>query len=434
MVYNFNQSKIKICFYLLGTKAGLLKPVQKMTGTENGEPYVPAMRRGYWMKILMTNHQLLGYAGTEVFTYTVAKLLTQKGHEVVVYSPFVGEIGKTFNEISVCVYDNAADLPDDFDLVHVHHNITAYEIRQRFPHLPIVYMAHGIKHPLEHLPATNLAVSFWVAGSDGIYAHMLNSGIPVEKIRLVRNPVDESNFFPGEPLPALPKKALMISNKVDERTENIIREACGSMGIKIQFIGSRFRAVPNEQIPGLIRQHDIVFSLGRGVIETMFCGRVPIVFDVEGGDGMVTPENFSEIIKHNFSSRRFKLQFTAGALAEEIGKYRPEYGAQLHDLALQEFSAGSQVERLINVYEHAIGKTVPELSAEDNKMIISICEMIDQTRRFGFHTRDLVVEELGGVKAYRLLSRLGKLRYMLIPKDSWVLRVLGGMRKKPMIS
>jgi hypothetical protein len=67
-------------------------------------------------------------------------------------------------------------------------------------------------------------------------------------------------------------------------------------------------------------------------------------------------------------------------------------------------------------------------------MIISICEMIDQTRRFGFHTRDLVVEELGGVKAYRLLSRLGKLRYLLIPKDSWVLRVLGGMRKKPMIS
>jgi len=56
------------------------------------------------MKILMTNHQLMGYAGTEVFTYTVAKLLIQKGHEVTVYSPFLGETSKLFGEISVPVF------------------------------------------------------------------------------------------------------------------------------------------------------------------------------------------------------------------------------------------------------------------------------------------------------------------------------------------
>lgn len=380
------------------------------------------------MKILMTNHQLMGYAGTEVFTYTVAKLLIQKGHEVTVYSPFLGETSKLFGEIGVRVFDTTADLPDDFDLAHIHHNVTAYEIRQRYPNLPIIYVVHGIKHPLEHLPATDLAVSFWLSTSNGIYNHMLNSGIPADKVMLLRNPVDEDKFTPGEPLPETPRKALMISNKVDERTENIIREACSSLGISIQFIGSRFHTVPNEQIPGLIRQHEIVFSLGRGVIETMFCERVPIVFDAEGGDGMVTPENFGEIIKHNFSSRRYKLQFTAAELADEIRKYKPEFGAQLRELALQQFSADSQVERLIGVYEKYIGSPVPELGEQDWRVITSVCEMIDETRRFGFHTRDMVVADLGGLKAYRLFSRLGKLRYVLFPKDSPLLRVLKGSK------
>lgn len=376
------------------------------------------------MKILMTNHQLMGYAGTEVFTYTVAKSLKLKGHEVVVYSPFVGEFSRIFEDIGVPVFDRPEELPDDFDLAHVHHNVTVYEIRQRYPRLPIIYMAHGIKHPLEHLPVTNLAISFWVAGSDGICAHMLKSGIPAEKIQLVRNPVDEDQFSPGAPLPVIPKNALMISNKVDDRTEKIIREACASLGITIHFIGSRFHSVPNEQIPNLIRQHDIVFSLGRGVIETMFCARVPIVFDWEGGDGMVTPENFSEINKHNFSSRRFQLHFTARELAEEIKKYRPEFGVQLRELALKEFSANRQVEKLIRVYEEHVGSPVDELSEEDNRVITSVCEMIDQTRLFGFHTRDLVVDELGGVKVYRLLARLGRLRYFLFPKDSPVVRTI----------
>jgi hypothetical protein len=150
---------------------------------------------------------------------------------------------------------------------------------------------------------------------------------------------------------------------------------------------------------------------------------VPIVFDAEGGDGMVTPDNFSEIMQHNFSSRRYKLQFTSETLADEIRKYKPEYGTQLRELALQEFSADSQVERLIDVYEKYVGSPVPELSEQDWRVITSVCEMIDETRRFGFHTRDMVVADLGGVKAYRLLSKVGKLRYALFPKDSPLLKV-----------
>ena len=47
-----------------------------------------------------------------------------------------------------------------------------------------------------------------------------------------------------------------------------------------------------HRLPVEINEVDIVFSLGRGVIEAMLCGRIPIVFDHLGGDGMVTPIKF----------------------------------------------------------------------------------------------------------------------------------------------
>lgn len=50
--------------------------------------------------------------------------------------------------------------------------------------------------------------------------------------------------------------------------------------------------------------------MGRGALEAMFCERAVIVFDYQGGDGLVTENNFEEIIKCNLSGRRFKSNIT----------------------------------------------------------------------------------------------------------------------------
>lgn len=387
------------------------------------------------MKILLTNHQLINYAGTEVFIYTLADWLVQKGHQVVVYSAYVGEIREIFDAITVPVFDDVLALPDDFDIAHVHHNIIAYEIRNRFPRLPIVYMAHGIRDPLEHLPVANLEIKYWLAGSDGIYAHMLESGIPANGLEVFHNPVDEQRFFPGDRISSVPKSALVISNKIDEVAENKIRQACRRLGITCQFVGSRFVYVPNKQLPDLIRRNDLVFSLGRGVIETMFCGRVPIVFDAEGGDGMVTPENFNEIIKRNFSGKRYNRHFDVDELVKEIEKYKADYGIQLYQLAREEFSAEKQVDKLISIYEHCVGQQVPRLTNEELHLINSVCEMIGQTRFFSAcdcakHVRQELVYDLGGAKAFRLFRSLGKLRFQVFPENGWLVHAVKNLREK----
>lgn len=408
--------------------------VRKMTASTS-----PGMSKGrsaqhnfFWfqsVKILLTNHQLINDNGTEVFVYTLADQLVQLGHEVVVYSPFLGGIREKFDRRGIPVCDDLTALPDDFHLAHVHHNITAYEVRDRFPSLPILYMAHGIKSTLEHLPQANIGISQFVASSDGIRESMLANGVPADRLEIVRNLVDERLFFPGEALPPQPRRALMLSNKVDPRTELIIREACRQRDIQITFVGARFGRVPNDQIPDMIRASDIVFSLGRGVIEAMFCGRVPIVFDHEGGDGLVTPQNFAEVLKRNFSGKRYQRNITVQELVDEIGLYHQEYGMQLRALATAEFSATRQTEKLLRLYETCLKREVPALTDSETRLIHSICEMIAKTRVYALRkgeglAHERLAVEVGGKKMYRLFHSIGTLRYRLFPEGSTRVRFL----------
>ncbi len=51
------------------------------------------------------------------------------------------------------------------------------------------------------------------------------------------------------------------------------------------------------------------------------------MYDYQGGDGMITEENISEIRKRNFSGRTFKKNFDITELILEIEKYQKSMGA-----------------------------------------------------------------------------------------------------------
>lgn len=306
------------------------------------------------MKILLSNHQLGSFAGTEIFTYTLACSLKSKGHEVQVYSAYLGEISQLFLKKGIPVVDELKYLSDDFDIAHVHHNINAYEIRNHFPNLPMVFVSHGVTPQLEQPPFINLGICKYVAISEEVQKNLKRYGITDEKISIVRNPIDETRYFPRTEIHLQPKNALVISNKIDIVTENTIKLACSELGISYRFVGQRFEYVPNEQLPEIINQHDIVFTLGRGVAESMLCGRVPIVMDVGVGDGLVTPENCAELMRWNFSGRMHRRIFTKDELVQEIKKYHQDYGEQLKQIALEEFSASRQTEKLISFYKDCL--------------------------------------------------------------------------------
>ncbi|RPJ06614.1 MAG: hypothetical protein EHM36_06755, partial [Deltaproteobacteria bacterium] len=338
------------------------------------------------MKVLLTNHHLVDFQGSEIFTYTIADFLTRRGCEVLAYSRHIGQAASLFKDINVPVVNHLEEIKDEkFDVAHVHHNINAMEVRYHFPSLPMIFVSHGVLPFLEQPPAIDLGIARYLAVSEGVKNNLIEKGVEEDKIEIFHNMVDPQKYRPASEIHDEPRKALILSNKIDDKTENIIREACGRLGIECQFIGIRFGQINYSLVPSYINESDIVFSLGRGAIEAMMCGRVPIVFDYRGGDGMVTPENMTEIMKHNFSGRRYGIEYTADQLALEIQRYDKRYGRDLREIANEHFSADKQADVLIGIYGRAAKNGPIENDKVQGSLLPTFIHTIEEVRNYTHH-------------------------------------------------
>lgn len=337
------------------------------------------------LRILLTNHHLISYQGSENFTLTIANFLIRKGHQVSVYSAYIGPLRKDFERMGVTLVSDVRLLKDQhFDIAHVHHHINAYEIRHHFPHLPIVLLCHGIIF-LENPPPLDLKISQYLATSERVRDSMVKNGVEKEKIFIFRNMVDSEKFYPFSKINHKPQKALILSNKIDQISENVIRQACKALKIKTLFVGSRFKQVSYEQIPLLINEADLVFSLGRGVIETMLCARIPIIFDYEGGDGMVYPSTIAQHMTCNFSGNLYNAHYTIEELIGILQTYQAHDGMQLRQIACDYFAADKQIENLIAIYHTHMNKEVEKLTSSSTQLLASIVSSIAETRFYANH-------------------------------------------------
>lgn len=63
---------------------------------------------------------------------------------------------------------------------------------------------------------------------------------------------------------------------------------------------------PSNEIPRLINEHDMVMTMGRGIIETIAMKRLAFVLGYTGLKGIVTPENIAILQEENFTGRNKK--------------------------------------------------------------------------------------------------------------------------------
>jgi hypothetical protein len=322
----------------------------------------PEASMNQWpLRILLTNHHLQSFGGTETYTLTLADALLRRGHEVTVYSKFAEALAPELARRGVALVTDLGTLKQGaFEVAHVHHNICAYEVRHCFPELPLVYVSHGVLPFLESAPIVDLGISRFVAVSEEVEERLLQEGIARERLRLCRNVVDDGLFSPSlEPLPARPRRALVLSNRIDPSTEAEIGKACERSGVQCLVMGARTTPVDYRELPALLRCADLVFTLGRGAVETMLCGRIPFILDINGGDGLVTPGNVYEIMRCNLSGRRFSRRFDADAIMKELEDWRPANGPELRDIAVKEFGAASRAAELEGIYRQAVSEGLP---------------------------------------------------------------------------
>jgi len=339
------------------------------------------------LRILVTNHHLYQYTGTEVSSLTLCKYLRKEGHDVVFYSKYFGnKLVKTMEDYGVAVVDNLNLIKNQkFDIAHVQHNICAYEVRYHFPDLPMVLWVHGYVPFLEQAPAIDLNISYVLTINKTVRDHVFKQGVPKDKIIIFRNLVDPEAFYVKKPISKTIKNVLVLSNKLSVEKQVVIESVINQLGLKGVYIGSVYNnMVENDKLVNYINDADLVFTIGLGAIESMFCGRIPVLFDensTQFTDGIVDVGNFDCFKENNFSGRTLKRIMKKNDILGDLQKYNFKQGELLRKKALKNYEASTQVKKIIDIYHEAIKNfKKKQLSKKNNEILYHLIRSGDEAR------------------------------------------------------
>jgi len=293
------------------------------------------------MKILVANQTLDILAGSETYILTMATELKRLGHEVTAFSPQLGIIATKLEAIGVkCVNTLNGDgshqikpfnpvleeAEGKFDVaICAHYEITK-EIRRKFSKLPIIAVCHGIIHSNpktgeifpEH-PVTDMNINQYIAVSEEVQ-NLLKSVYNIDSV-VIRNCFDLERFKKEGKLKEKPETILVNSNYwgVDGEINDIIKDVAKHYDAKFIGIGANF--VPTYETDLVIKDADVVFGMGRSVIEGVCAGKIGVVHGRWGTGGVITPETYKTLKLTNFSGRPVKGEgklLSANEIIEQI--------------------------------------------------------------------------------------------------------------------
>lgn len=335
------------------------------------------------LKILLGNNTLSLLAGSETWTYTLAIQLKSMGHDVSCYAPKLGIISEQLITAGIPCYDDfhvskikpfsyvlEEKVDHNYDvIISNHHHIVEY-LREKFPSKPIISTIHGIIHfdgkekAPEH-PALNSGVGQFVAVSEEIQEKLLND-YGLDSI-IIRNFFDIKKLSSIPPTPVLPYgkfRQFLVNTNYSDRNDpvlTVVREVAKHFGAKVAAVGQNFNQ--SFDLTKAITDSDIVFGMGRSVLEGVAAGRFGIVHGRWGTGGVVCENNLDDVRRYNFSGRNRtdKKIATAQEIIGMIDLYykRPtlEWGMQY---AAREHNVVFAAERYVQIARDLTGQTINE--------------------------------------------------------------------------
>ena len=216
------------------------------------------------MRVLATNCSLRGRSGTEIVTIDLALGLRSRGHEVAVFAPLLGKSAEILRDQGIIATDRPEDLPWKPDVVHGHHNHVLAAALAYFPDVPALFVCHSSNYWFDG-PLLFPRVRRFCSVDEACRARLVAElGCEKEEIELLPNAVDLDLFSPRPPLPARPRRGLLLT----KNTAHIaaVRAAAQETGLELDEIGSPFgREV--DDLHARLRNYDIVFATARMALE-----------------------------------------------------------------------------------------------------------------------------------------------------------------------
>lgn len=309
------------------------------------------------MKILLTNQSLQYVGGTEKWTYTMAKCLADRGHEIDVLTLMEGMTSER-----MVSFARIADKPlrPEYDLILANHGTAFYRTRETDGFK--VFTSHGPTHRLE-MPIGGADV--YVGVSKEVVSRRLSESFPKDML-VITNGVDLTDFRPPSPRPIRDVPHVLVACKSAE-AGNLACAAAEASGCTVEPV--HYLSEPVWDMAARMRGADMVVGAGRTAIEALACGANVLCYDMRSKphgprtDGWITAVNVNHLAQVNFSTRAYGNVCDYAALVKLFAT-RPESGTWQRAWAEENADIQTKADAYLSLLPKQDPVIEPDLTAE----------------------------------------------------------------------
>jgi hypothetical protein len=294
------------------------------------------------VRFVLANRFMNLAGGTEVHLVTVGAELLRLGHEVVIYSPELGPYADHARQRGFDVVDEVRKLPAECDVVLAQDGIVVYDLAERYPRALNVFRICGDVFDFQSPPQVEGVVDLVVVLSER-YARLARSCAVKPPLARLRVPVDIHRLAPMGTIRARPRRAVILGNYPDRI--QAVRDAWERRGIEVSQVGG---SQQRFDIAAALENADIVVGKSRAAIDAMACGRAVYLYDMFGGDGWVTPDNYAAMEADQFAGLATDRVIGVHEMERDLDDYDPGMGAVNRDLIIQHHDARDHVIDLLD--------------------------------------------------------------------------------------
>lgn len=359
------------------------------------------------MNILITNHHLINYAGSELHTFDLCTALKNMGHKVIVATFFYDSpMRNLFFKQDIPVINFLNPENDDFsnigfDLIIAHHFPLLTEILLERKITCKKLICHSLS-PIIHLEefiSFNQDYCVYSVHSERNKLNMQEKGF--KDVHVFPNSVPSYYFsFNSPKIKRKNKSITIVSNHLCEEIREAIRILRKKkVNVKVYGMGYKFDYVTPEKLI----EHDAIVTIGRTVQYGLALGIPVYCYDHFGGAGWITPDNVEIESQFNFSGRNHKTKKFPDTIAMEIlnGSLKTDLKA-LRDFSIANFNLEENLKCLIE-------KTTEKLDFNLDKAL----ENKASIHNFSNLYKEVLRKKHGSIRFNRLLNLLRKLYYKI---------------------
>ncbi|MDH7577276.1 MAG: glycosyltransferase [Bacillota bacterium] len=327
--------------------------------------------------IVLLNHHLKEFGGSELVTYDLAVFFKSKGWEVTVATFQYGEpLRRLFNEKSIRVYDLLHEqLPVKvFDVMWAHHFpiVTKCLVSDHIKVRRLILSTLSPYEPLEALPLFAREADVILVNSHENYYEVLNAnqmlGCDVSSIMVFPNSASDAwlSFSDSREIneaggTAKPRKLAIVSNHPPQEVLDAIA-MFEKAGIAVQLFG--LLGTYTFVSPGILSQFDAVITIGRTVQQAMAIGVPVFCYDRFGGPGWITSDNYEKAEWYNYSGRCTNIKLTSNEIVSRVLEGYPfalRHTNYFRELARSRYNLGRNVEKVLKLIHKREGNTTDGL-------------------------------------------------------------------------